>query len=57
VGEAFVCVEKVDAYGHDIVVAGTLECLGGVVAEEIRVFGEATIKGSISVSKAIRTGY
>lgn len=56
VGEHFLCDAKIDAYGYDIIVAGDFECKG-VVAEKVRVLGEASIKGSISVAKAIKTGY
>ena len=56
VGENFVCEEEIDAYGCNIVVIGNLECKG-VVAKEIRVLGEASITGSISVTNAIKTGY
>ena len=56
VGEDCVCEEKISAYGCNIIVAGNLECKG-VVAKEIRVLGEASITGSISVTNAIKTGY
>ena len=56
VGENFLCNAKIDAFGCNIIVAGDLECRG-VVAEEVRTLGEASIKGPISVSKSIKTGY
>ena len=55
VGENLLCEEKIDAYGCNIIIAGDLEC-GGVIAEEVRVLGEADIYGSISVAKSIKTG-
>lgn len=56
VAENFTCDDKIDVYGHDIIVAGDFKCKG-VVAEEVRVLGEASINGSTSVSKSIKTGY
>ena len=56
VAENFICDDKIDVYGHDIIVAGNFKCKG-VVAEEVRVLGEASINGSTSVSKSIKTGY
>jgi len=56
VGENLLCDTKINAFGCNIIVAGDFECKS-VVAEEIRVLGEVCINGSISVAKAIKTGY
>ena len=56
VGEDMIVIESVHAYGHKIIVAGDFMSKG-VVAEKVIVLGNISRKGTISVTKFIKTGY
>lgn len=56
VGEDFICNNKVDAFGCDIIVAGNLEC-NDIVAGIVECLGQIKIKGSVSIAAGIISGY
>ena len=55
VGEDFVCYDKVDAYGCNIIVVGDCEVLS-IKAESVKVKGLVTTYGGIS-AKYLKAGY
>lgn len=55
VGEDFLCNNKVDAFGCDIIVAGNFEC-NDIVAGKVECLGQIKIKGSISVAAGMING-
>ena len=56
VGEDFLCEDKVDSYGCNIVVAGNFEAKA-VVAKKIECLGKTKISGEVSVAEGITSGY
>lgn len=55
VGENFLCDDKVNAYGCNVIVAGDLEC-DSILAGTVECLGTVKVKGSISVAAGMVNG-
>ena len=54
VGEDFICNARVDAFNHNITVAGDFECFG-VQAKKVMYLGEFDARGRVSVEEGIKS--